>query len=192
MRHPPVLRHPGVLFFGQAPLLFKRASRHPSVSKVVSFFSLCMDIFKKYFEVFCDVILHICNLSLRTSIFPQNLKTSTVICIHKGGDRRTMGNYRPISLLPAFSKIIEKIVSIQLNDYFMCSHLFTNDQYGFLKKSSTEGAVLELTDGILSSFSNNEFTLAVFIDLAKAFDSMDRSILLRKLSYYGFTMETVQ
>ena len=151
-----------------------------------------MDIFKKYIEIFCDVILHICNLSLRTGIFPQNLKTSTVICIHKGGDRRTMSNYRPISLLPAFSKIIEKIVCIQLNDYFMCNHLFTNDQYGFLRKSSTEGAVLELTDAILSSFSNGDFLLGVFIDLAKAFDSMDRNILFMKLSYYGFTPETIR
>ena len=155
-------------------------------------YSIPMDIYKKYATSLGDIITHICNVSLSMGRFPDSLKNSTVISIHKGGDPKTPGNYRPISLLPAFSKILEKVICSQLYNFFDSNNLFSRHQYGFLKKSSTEIAVLNLVDDVLRSFSEGKYVLALFVDLAKAFDSMDRNLLLLKLERYGLAPSAIQ
>ena len=93
--------------------------------------------------------------------------------------------YRPISILPIFSKLLEKIMYNKIYNHVSNNKLLYNKQFGSQKNVSTEYAILQLTREILDSFENNQFTLGVFIDLSKAFDTVDHEILLSKLQYFG-------
>ena len=96
-----------------------------------------------------------------------------------------MDNYRPVSLLPSISKVFEKVVFDQLYRYFQDNNLFYPSQYGFRREHSTELATLELTDRILQNVDARNLSLTVFMDLSKAFDTLDHSILFTKLKYHG-------
>ena len=96
-----------------------------------------------------------------------------------------MENYRPISILPSVSKVFEKIIHKQLFDYFTNNNLFYGNQYGFRSQHSTEMAALELVDRITSAMDKKQACLSIFLDLSKAFDTLDHQILLSKLKYYG-------
>ena len=96
-----------------------------------------------------------------------------------------MDNYRPVSLLTSTSKVFEKVVYTQLYEYFDKHNLFYSSQYGFGKKHSAEKACLELMDRILKDIDNRDTSPAIFMDLSKAFDTLDHQILIHKLKYYG-------
>ena len=132
-----------------------------------------------------DPVTLIANQMLSTAIFPCSLKTAKVKPLHKKGDKQIMNNYRPISLLPSISKILEKVILQQLSQHFTTHQLLFDNQYGFRKNRSTEHALIELTDRILSNMDNNITPTAIFLDLSKAFDSLNHEILLQKLSHYG-------
>ena len=127
----------------------------------------------------------IINQSLITGIYPDKLKTAKVIPMYKKGDKTKCDNYRPISLLCAISKLFEKVVYNQLYDYFTKNKLFHDNQYGFRTKHSTELAVTELIDRVLLNIDNKQVPFAVFMDLSKAFDTLDHKILIDKLHHYG-------
>ena len=127
----------------------------------------------------------IINQSLSTGIFPDRLKIARVIPLFKKDDVHILGNYRPISLLPCLSKILEKVVFIQVYKYFVDNNLFYDSQYGFRKRHSTELASLELVDRIYNSLDQGKAAISVFLDLSKAFDTLDHAILFQKLSFYG-------
>ena len=127
----------------------------------------------------------IINQSLITGIFPDKLKIARVIPFYKKGDIAKCDNYRAISLLSAISKLFEKVVYNQLYEYFTKKKLFHESQYGFRTKHSTELAVTELTDRILINIDNKKLPLAIFMDLSKAFDTLDHKILIDKLGYHG-------
>ena len=120
---------------------------------------------------------------LNTGIFPEKLKIAKVIPIFKKGDEELFSNYRPMSILPAISKIIEKVIYQQMYSFFQQNELFYDSQYGFRTNHSTEHAALELADRILYSLDHNETPLSIFLDLSKAFDTLDRNILLNKLKH---------
>ena len=154
----------------------KNTSGHDEISSV---------LLKKLVNILPGPITTIINQSLKSGIFPDNLKIAKISLIFKKGDHHQIENYRPISLLPTISKIFEKVVFIQLYDFFSENNFLYTSQYGFSKKPSTELAALETVDILLNKLDNKQTPAAIFIDLSKAFDTIDHQILLNKLSYYG-------
>ena len=127
----------------------------------------------------------IINQSLVTGIFPTKLTIAKVAPLHKKGHSYLMTNYRPVSLLSAISKLFEKVVYNQLYTHFQTYKLFYFSQYGFRKRHSTEYAALELIDKVLQNIDDKNATFAIYMDLSKAFDTLNHRILINKLSHYG-------
>ena len=115
------------------------------------------------------------------------MKVAKVIPIHKKGDNQLFNNYRPISLLPFFSKVYEKIVFNQLYKYIDRNSLLHESQHGFRENHNTESAALELTDYIKKQIDEQHVPLCIFIDLSKAFDTLNFEILLYKLKNLGIS-----
>ena len=126
------------------------------------------------------------NQSLETGIFPTAFKTSKVrSSIYKKGDMASLSNYRPISNLPTISKIFERVIYIQLYDYFCKNNLLCEQQYRFRSKHSTELATIKLIDYLLKNMDDNHIPGAIYLDLSKAFNTLNFDILLSKLKFYG-------
>ena len=130
-------------------------------------------------------LTYIFNRSLITGIFPNDMKTAKVFPVFQSGDRLQFSNYRPISLLPQISKILEKIFSKRLMSFIENHHILTDGQYGFRSNHSTSLALTEFVEKVTSAIDKQESTIGVFIDLTKAFDTVDHKILLSKLQCYG-------
>ena len=128
---------------------------------------------------------YIFNLSLETGYFPEFLKVSRTVPIHKGGDVTNMDNYRPISLIKTFSKVLEKMVSLKLTNHLEINKLIHHHQYGFQAKKSTEQHLIHVTNFIGQALNNGEFCVGIFLDFKKAFDTVSHSILLKKLKKFG-------
>ena len=129
----------------------------------------------------------IVNQSLHTGIYPSQLKLSLVKPLFKNGNKTQFNNYRPISLLPSLSKIFEYVIFDQLLHYYIENNLLSMEQYGFRPGHSTELAVARLVDHLISQMDNYCTPTNVYIDLSKAFDTLNHNILLSKLQYYGIT-----
>ena len=131
-------------------------------------------------------LTHIYNQSLLTGVIPNDLKIAIVTPVFKANNKKEFSNYRPISVLPCFSKILEKIMYKRVVKYLDKHNMLFESQYGFRKKKhSTNLATIELVTKILQAIDNNEYTIGVFLDLAKAFDTVNHEILLKKLEHYG-------
>ena len=113
------------------------------------------------------------------------MKIAIVSPIFKTGDTADISNYRPISVLPCFSKILERVMYNRLYKYLTDQKILRPQQFGFRKGHSTEHAIVQLVDQIYESFENDKSTVGIFIDLSKAFDTADHAILLKKPEIYG-------
>lgn len=142
-------------------------------------------LLKRISHIIATPLTMIINQSLCTGIFPNDLKIAKVIPIYKKENPHIFDNYRPISLLPAISKVFEKCVFKQLYKYFIDNNLFYKSQYGFRTLHSTELASVEIIDIIKQDLDTGKLPLGIFLDLSKAFDTLDHNILLHKLNYYG-------
>jgi len=142
-------------------------------------------ILKNCIGELCQPLCMIFNKSIEDGVVPTGLKIAKVIPIYKTEDRKLVSNYRPISVLPAFSKIIERLMYNRLINFLNKHDILSPNQYGFRKNLSTSMALLDLVDKLSSSIDNNEITVGIFIDLAKAFDTVNHNILLSKLYHYG-------
>lgn len=125
------------------------------------------------------------NLSFTLGSFPLSLKTAKVIPIHKKGCQNDPNNYRPISLLSNIDKIFESLMYRRLLKFLNQFNIIYRRQFGFRKNHSTTHALLNLTEEIRQALDKGNFACGVFVDLQKAFDTVDHEILLYKLSYYG-------
>ena len=125
------------------------------------------------------------NSSFRNGIFPKLLEIARVVPCYKKGDKSNPSNYRPISILPIFSKIYEKLIAKRLLDYITERSLLTPYQFGFRPKYSTDLAIHHLCQNIYNAMDNKKYQLTVFCDLNKAFDTISHPILLHKLLVYG-------
>ena len=132
------------------------------------------------------------NQSFSESVFPDQLKIAKIIPILKSKNDLLIENYRPISILPAISKIFEKVIYNQLTSHFDNNDLFYSSQYGFRKCHNTEFAAVELIDRITKQMDKNENPLNIFLDMSKAFDTLDHSILLEKLEHYGIKYKSLE
>ena len=136
-------------------------------------------------DIICYPLSIIFNKSLVSGEFPDKLKIAKVVPIFKAKDKTELSNHRPISLLPILSKILEKIVHKQLYSYLSIHDILYQSQYGFRESHSTVHAVSEFVSNVLQAFDENKMTLSVFLDLSKAFDTIDHSIMISKLEHYG-------
>ena len=136
-------------------------------------------------------LTHIFNCSLSQGIFPDEWKVAKVITLFKGGDREQLGNYRPISLLLLPGKLLEKIVHKRFVDFFDECGFLSNYQGGYRKGFSTVSTIAELTDDLFAEINGVNTTIAAFIDLKKAFDTVNIGILLQKLNKAGIRNKTL-
>ena len=125
------------------------------------------------------------NRCLESSLFPTSEKLSKIVPIYKADERSKMDHFRPISLLPVLSKVFEYVVHGQLYDYLEYNNLLSHSQFGFRKYSSTQHAVTLFSDDLRRNMDKDQMTAAVFVDLRKAFDTVDLARLLSKLPIYG-------
>ena len=130
-------------------------------------------------------LAHIGNLSFDTGIFPVELKIAKIVPIFKSGDECTLTNYRPVSVLPVFLKIMEILMYDRLISYMLKHNILFEYQFGFQKGKSTHMALITLLDRITEALGNGDYVVGVFIDFSKAFDTVDHAILLDKMSIYG-------
>ena len=137
-------------------------------------------------EDIAEPLADLINLSFTTGIYIEKLKISKIIPIYKEkGDELLSQNYRPISLLSNINKIFEKIMHKRLYSFMEKQGAIFEKQFGFRKHHSTSHALLDLTEDIRQAIDSNKFSCGVFIDLQKAFDTVDHTILLKKLDHYG-------
>jgi hypothetical protein len=118
-------------------------------------------------------LTYICNAVLSTGVFPDRLKYAIVKPIFKKGNKQEISNYRPISLLTSFSKIIGKLIYARLHAHIDMNNILVQEQYGFRTHSSTEQAAFTLINSILTAMNNNQIVGSIFCDLQKAFDCVN-------------------
>ena len=150
----------------------------PKLSSGVDFIS--NKLLKQIAPIIITPLHYLINLSLETGFVPQEFKISKVVPVFKSGDKHDFNNYRPISLLSSFSRLLEKVVARQVVRFLNFHDLIYKHQYGFRSKHNTSQPVLHFTEQIYNSLNQTPSakTLAVFIDLKKAFDTVDHTILL--------------
>ena len=142
-------------------------------------------------RVLSKPISELCNLSIKLGSFPDSCKIAKLKPLFKKGSKTNPSNYRPISLLPLISKIIEKLIHEQTSSFLSNNELLYNYQSGFRKNHSTDSCLTFLHDKILKGFDKGLMTGMILVDLQKAFDTIDHDILLKKLSAIGFSNHTI-
>ena len=155
------------------------------IMKASGFDELSSRLCKDAFLVLGHQLVHLFNCSLELCTFPDKWKTAKIFPLFKGGDRESVNNYRPVSLLPIPGKLLEKIVHARIVKFWDNHKFLSNDQGFFRKSHSTISTIADLTDDLFKNINEGRTTLATFIDLRKAFDTVNTEILIRKLHCAG-------
>ena len=154
-------------------------------SKALGHTDIPIKIIKISAPIIVPLFVKIINKSFDLGIFPKALKLAKVIPIFKAGSRLDVNNYRPISLLPTFSKIIEKLMHKRLFSFLETNQVLYKSQFGFQRGKSTQHSLIEIVERIRSCMENKKYGCGIFIDLKKAFDTVNHDILIQKLEHYG-------
>ena len=149
-------------------------------------------IVKRSIHLICKPLCAIFNQCMENGIFPEKMKIAKVVPVFKNGSPEIMSNYRPISVLSVFSKIFEKCISARLVEFLEKCNIIKKNQYGFRAGHSTSSAVTDFIHKVVNAIDNGEILLGLFLDLSKAFDTLDHKILLAKLRKYGIRGVTLQ
>lgn len=130
-------------------------------------------------------LVHIFNLAIENGICPAHFKKAEIVPIHKAGDKHEATNYRPISLIPNLAKIFEKILKTRISSFLDKFEILSDKQFGFRTKRSASDALAYVTKHIYEKLDASQPIVAIFLDLAKAFDAVNHHLLVQKLHRAG-------
>lgn len=147
--------------------------------------NISSSVLQKISPFITNPLTKIINKCFEEGVCPRHFKQAEIIPIYKSGDKFESTNYRPISLIPNLAKIFEKAVKCRLNSFFKKYNIINKEQFGFVEKKSTTDALGSITEHIYNNLDKSKPTIAIFLDLAKAFDTVNHEILLRKLNNIG-------
>ena len=149
-------------------------------------------VMKQNIHALIKPLTYLINCSINKGIFPDELKIAKVIPIYKSGDKTSIENYRPISVLSVFSKVFEKIMYNHLINFINKHNILYKYQFGFRKRHSTNHAIITLVDKISTALDRGNVVIGCFLDLKKAFETVNHSILISKLYKYGIRGNSLQ
>jgi len=156
-----------------------------SNSKARDFYGFSNSLIKQTATALLEPLTILINQCLEQGVFPDRIKISKIHPAFKKGDKKSIDNYRPISLVPIIGKILEKVILNQLQAHFEDNQLLQHEQYGYRKGLSTTHALTDFIRKILEEWNNRESVVVSLCDLSKAFDCLPHQMLLYKLNHYG-------
>ena len=144
-------------------------------------------VIKKFINCLAGPIRHVINIAIKLKKFPECWKTGIIVPLHKGGDRFDPGQYRPINILPALSKTLEKVMNFQLTRFFENAHLYSNSQHAYRSHRSCSTAILDVDTIVSKARAEGKVVSILSTDMSSAFDLVDKNLLKPKMKMLGFT-----